>query len=102
MSGIAGIQHSTPVQAVTSFKVSPVVPFGKCIDVDALIVPRVICDLPASPISCGLSWNHLSDLVLADPGYGQPSKVDGIDVFHDIILRSGPPGTPTTTETVFG
>ena len=108
VSGIAGLQHKAPVQSVTSFSVSPVVHCSKELSVTAIIVPRVTCDLPLCPISHSLTWDHLSDLTLADPDFERPSKIDlllGVDVFPDVLLhgrRSGLPGTPTAFETVFG
>ena len=50
----------------------------------------------------------MTDIPLADPGFGQPGRIDvllGIDVFIDVLLhgrRRGPPGTPTAFETEFG
>ena len=108
VSGIAGLQHKTPIQSVTRFEVSPVALSGKNIGVTAIIVPRVTCDLPLSPVPHCLSWRHLSNLPLADPSFGEPGKIDvllGIDVFSEVLLhgqRSGSPGTPTAFETVFG
>ena len=70
-----------------------------------IVVPKVTSDLPFSPIPFNPIWNHLSDLELADPGFGQPGRIDlllGIDVFVAVLLqgrRSGPPGT---FETCFG
>ena len=45
---------------------------------------------------------HISDIPLADPGFGQPGR---IDVFVDVLRhgrRSGPPESPTSLETEFG
>ena len=70
-----------------------------------MVVPRVTCDLPLSPVPFDLSWNHISDVSLADPGFGQPGRIDillGVDVFVDVLLhgrRRGPLGTPTAFET---
>ena len=47
-------------------------------------------------------------LPLADPGFGQPGRIDmllGVDVFVEILRhgrRTGPPGSPTAFETEFG
>ena len=66
----------------------------------------MICQSP--PVPFDLSWNHISDLPLADPAFGQPGHIDillGVDVFVDILRhgrRSGPPGSPTALETEFG
>ena len=77
-------------------------------EVNAVVIPRVSCDLPSSPIPLDLKWNHLHDLTLADPSFGQPGRIDlllGVDVFVDILRdgqRKGPPGSPTAFETDFG
>ena len=90
VSGIAGLQHRT-VSEIT-----------------AIIIPRVTCELPLRPVSHDLNWKHLSDLPLADPGFGEPGKIDvllGADVFADVLLhgrRTGSPGTPTAFETICG
>ncbi len=46
------------------------------LQVSAIIVPRITCDLPVQPIHFNSKWKHLSNLQLADPDYGQPNKVD--------------------------
>ena len=108
VSGIAGLQHKAPIQAVTRFSVSPVAPSNKRLDVIAIIVPRVTCDLPLCPVYNSVTWSHISDLTLADPDFERPGKVDillGVDVFPEVLLqgrRSGLIGTPTAFETIFG
>ncbi len=55
-----------------------------------------------------MSWNHISDITLADPDFGRPGRIDlllGVDVFVTSLLngrRVGSPGTPTAFETKFG
>ena len=66
VSGIAGLQRKAPIQAVTRFSVSPVSPSSKRLDVIAIIVPRVTCDLPLCPVYNSVTWSHVSDLTLAD------------------------------------
>ena len=108
ISGVAGLSHHTSNQSIANFKVSPVRSPLRKIDVAAIIVPKVTCDLPFSPIPLKREWNHLDGIDLADPGFGRPGKIDvllGIDVFVDVVLhgrRSGPPGTPIAFETRFG
>ncbi len=69
----------------------------------ANVLPKVTRDLPVYPV---LSGNHISDLPLADPSYGQPGLIDillGVDVFVDVLLqgwRTGPPGSPIAFETM--
>ena len=108
VSGIAGMSHKAPIQSISTFKISAVKPASRKIDVTAVVVPRVTCDLPLSPVAFDLSWKHISDVPLADPGFGQPGRIDillGVDIFVDVLLhgrRRGPPGTPTAFETEFG
>ena len=72
VSGIGGMSHKSPLQSITTFEISSLQPSGNRIEVTTVIVPKVTCDLPM-PIPFGLGWTHLSDLPLADPGFGQPS-----------------------------
>ena len=70
--------------------------------VSAIVVPRVTCDLPVKPVTPQLSWNHniISDIALADPDFGRPSRIDlllGVDIFVASLLhgrRLGPHGSP--------
>ena len=76
--------------------------------VSAIVVPRVTCDLPTQPVYFNANWIHLNDLHLADPNFDQPNKIDillGVDVYADVLLhgrQNGPPGTPVAFETKFG
>ncbi len=105
---IAGLSHKSSVQAVTNFSVSAVKSPSKKIKVTAVIIPRVTCDLPCRPIEFDCEWKHLSDLDLADPGCGQPGRIDilmGVDIFVQVLLqgrRIGPPGSPVALETELG
>ncbi|XP_064386059.1 uncharacterized protein LOC135334711 [Halichondria panicea] len=108
ISGIAGISHGSPLHSIASFKISPVLSPKEQLQVSAIVVPRVTCDLPIQPIHFDSKWKHLSNLQLADPDFGQPNKIDillGVDVYADVVLqgrRSGPVGTPVAFETKFG
>lgn len=78
------------------------------IDLTAIVVPKVTCDLPLSPIPFNQEWQHLADLPLADPGFDQPGPIDlllGVDIFVDVLLhgrRNGPPGAPVALEMELG
>ena len=104
VSGIAGSSPKTLIQSIASFQISPAVRNGRSIDLAAIVLPKVTCDLPACPVPFDLS----SDLPLADPTFGEPGRIDillGVDIFVDILLsgwRTGPPGTPMALETEFG
>ena len=55
------------------------------------------CDLP---VPFNWKWDHISDIQLADPGFGTPGKIDlllGVNVFTDVMChdrQTGPPGSP--------
>ena len=108
ISGIAGISHGSPLHSIATFTISPTFSTQEKIQISAIIVPRVTCDLPVQPVHFNSQWSHLSGLHLADPDFGQPNKIDillGVDIYADVILqgwRSGPPGTPVAFETKFG
>ena len=108
MSGIAGSTPKSPIQSIASLQISAARPDGRKIDLTAIVVPRVTCDLPLYPVPLGLDWKHVTDLSLADPQFGQPGRIDillGVNVFTDVLLhgrRNRPPGSPVAFETEFG
>ena len=107
ISGIAGLSHNSSKQSLTSFSISPVTSCQLKVSMTAVVVLKVTCDLPFSPIPFKAGWDHLSDLELTDPGFGQPGRIDllGVDVFVAVLLHgrwSGPPGTPVAFETCLG
>ena len=64
VSGIGGISHKPPLQSVTSFQLSSLQFSGKKIDVTAIVVPKVTCDLPMKPVTYELGWTHHHWLIL--------------------------------------
>ena len=72
---------------------------------NAVIVPRVTCDLPTHPVPLNREWKHIKGLRLADPDFGKPGKMDlllGVETFVDMIhhgRRRGHRGSPTAMET---
>ena len=108
MSGITGSSPKSPIQSIASLQISPAHYNGRRIDLTAIVVPRVTCDLPVHPVPFDLSWNHITGISLADPAFRQPSHIDillGVDVFVDILhhgRRTGPLGSPVTLKTEFG
>ena len=108
ISGIAGLSHSSPLRSIASVKVSPIRSPHKKMEVSAIVVPRVTCDLPLHPVLFDPSWNHLEDIPLADPDFGRPGRIDlllGVDVFVKTLClgrRFGPPGSASAFETEFG
>ena len=77
-------------------------------DVTAIVVPKVTCDLPTHPVPFNSKWDHLIDLTLADPEFGTPGRIDvllGVDIFVEALChgrRKGPSGSPIALETIFG
>ncbi len=89
ISGVTGITTTSPLKSVASFSIITTSPPGETIDVVAIVSPIVTCDLPLSPVSFDLSWNHLSDIPLADPDFASPGRVDillGVEVFVAVLL----------------
>ena len=91
-----------------NFKVSSLHPPSKKLDVTAIIVPHVTCDLPLHPVPFNSKWDYLARIQLADPGFGSPGKIDllrRVEVFVEVMRhgrRSGVPGSPLAFETNFG
>ena len=108
VSGIAGSLASSPVRSVTNFQVSSIHSNGRRLNLTAVVLPKVTCNLPVIPVSFDPAWTHLSGLPLADPTFGEPRHVDlllGVEVFVDILRhgrRRGPTGSPVAVETDFG
>ena len=107
--GIAGSSSRSPIQSVASLRITPL--YGdstKQIDLTAIVLPKVTCDLPVSLVPFDSSWSHISDLPLGDPAFGLPGRIDlllGVDVFVSVLRqgrRKGPPGAPIALETEFG
>ena len=98
----------SPVRSIASLRISSTHPNGRKIDLTAIVLPKVTCDLPVTPVPFDLSWTHLAGLTLADPAFGEPRRVDillGVDLFVDTLChgrRAGPAGSPVAIETEFG
>ena len=108
VSGIAGSLASGSVRAISNFQISSIHSKGRKINLTAIVMPKVTCDLPVIPVALDPTWTHLSGLPLADPAFGEPRCVDillGAEVFVDILRhgrRIGPTGAPVAIETDFG
>ena len=92
ITGIAGLSHKSPTQSISNFVVSPSRSPSPRIQVSAIIAPQVTCDLPLHSVPFDLKWDHLSDLQLADPDFGQPGRIDvllRIDVFTNVMGHGG-------------
>ena len=108
ISGVAGLTRNSSIQSIANFGVCSTYSPARKIDVVAVVVPRVTCDLPLHPVPFSSEWNHLTDICLADTGFGCPGRIDlllGVEVFIEVLCqgrRTGPPGSPTAFETEFG
>ena len=108
ITGIIDMSHGSLLQSIATLKISPLFSSGEKLQVSAIVIPWVTCDLLTQPVHLNTNWSHLNNLHLADPTFGQPSKVDvllGVDIYADILLhgqRSGPCGTRVAFETKFG
>ena len=64
---------------------------NKKIDVSAIVVPKVTCDLPINPVPYNLTWTHIADINLADPSFGEPGRLGvllGIDICMEVLRHS--------------
>ena len=106
--GIAGIPHSDGKQADTQFLVSSKHTPCMTYKVSAFVVPQITGNQPVCMISPTRNWKHMEGLVLADPEYNKPGRIDillGVETFVEVIRngrRSGPHDTPTALDTAFG
>ena len=93
---------------VTSFFVAAVSPTSDHLQVTAAIVPKVLADLPLQPIKEATDWDFVKDLILADPNFSMPGRIDhilGADTWKDIKfpqIRCGTQGEPIAVSTIFG
>ena len=108
ISGIGGLSPIYPTKSIANFKIAPTSSVERSMDVTAIVVPKVTCDLPTHPVPFNSKWDHLIDLTLADPEFGTPGRIDvllGVDIFVEALChgrRKGPSGSPIALETIFG
>ena len=102
------MSHGSPTQYISNFRISAVKSPRRKIDITAVIVPKVTCDLPVHPVPFDSKWKHLISLSLADPTFGRPGRINillGVNVFADVLRqgrRTGPAGSPVVFVTEFG
>ncbi|XP_045772935.1 uncharacterized protein LOC123872601 [Maniola jurtina] len=104
---ITGIGSTrTTVKQATELYVLP--RHEEAFKIKTYIMPtRLTSKLPTTTISNN-TWTHLEGLVLADPSFNQPGRVDmllGVDVCAQIMkgeIIKGPPGTPSAQNTSLG
>ena len=105
VSGIVGVSPGGLAQTVACLQISPIVSESKKINLYAIVVPKVTCDLPLLTVPFDPNWKHLTGLSLADPDFGKPGKIDlllGVDIFVVVLLngrRTGPSDSPVAFET---
>ena len=108
ISGVAGLTTDSQYKTIANLRISSTRANSKKMDLTAVVVPKVTCDLPINPIPFDTSWSHIDGLDLADPSFGEPGRVDlllGIDVCMEVMChgrRTGPKGSPSALQTEFG
>ena len=75
ITGVAGFVRNSS-QPIASLQISSLRRPDAKFNVTAVVVPCVTSDLPLQPIPSDHKWNHLSNLQLADPNFGQPGRID--------------------------
>ena len=95
------VVNATRARGAVSFTMSHMRGKVKQIHVlDALVLPKVTSDMPASPVHSISQWKHLTGLDWADQEFGTPCRVYvllGADYYGEILRygrRWGPRGTP--------
>ena len=74
---------------------------------EAIVLPKVISDIPSCSVPIGQKWKHLAGLLLADYDFGVPWNIDILllaDIFSRAVIQGpvlGPPGTPLVINTCF-
>ena len=108
VTGIGGMSDQSRTQSYTCFQVSSTWSSDPPMEVEAIILPKVTCQLPVHSVKVGRMWTHLSGLKLADPDFASPGRIElllGADIFSSALRngrRTGPPGSPVAIETSFG
>ena len=98
ISGVSGLSHNPPLQSIANLKIASTRAPGKKMELTAVVVPRVTCDLPLHPVTFDPTLNQLTDIPLADPEFGLPGRVDillGVGVHRDITTWQR--GDPTAS-----
>ena len=98
VSGIAGSLVSSAVWSIATFQISSAHSNGRKIDLTAVVLPKVTCNLPVTPVQFDLSWIHLSGLSLADPTFGEPQRIDPYWELTSLWMCSATAGGPDLLE----
>lgn len=105
---VKGIGSSpSPIKGATNLCIFSQIDNNVSLSLDACIIDRITDKLPTVPIDIA-ALTHLRHVILADRQYNEPGNIDiliGAQLFGNILLSgriTGPPGTPTGFETIFG
>lgn len=107
---VYGINEDKPVhpKGGVSFCITPRNQLSPSVQVEALILPKLITtNMPACPLPY-TGWSHIKNITLADPNYHTPQPVEmilGADILSEILLHNtitGPPGSPIAVNSIFG
>ena len=63
-------------QALVNFTVKPVHSGGKTHKIEALVLQKIMSNIPSGSVAFNKKWKHLSNLTLADPEFGVPGSMD--------------------------
>ena len=91
-----------------NFTVKPVHSGRKMHNIEALVLHKIMSNIPSCSVAFNKDWKHLSNLTSADPKFGVPGSVDillGADMFSHTVLHGwqfGPSGSLSTIKTTFG
>ena len=107
VSGIESAQNS-PARPTTNITVTSIHHPGWSTTVKVVILPKAARDLPEHHLPSIEKMPHLKDLLLADPQFQVPRRVDlilDVDVMEQVLLPekvTGPEGTPSAWKTKLG
>ena len=107
VSGVESAKNS-PARPTTNLTVTSICNPGWSTTVKVVILPKAARDLPEHPLPPLDQMPHLKDLLLADPQFQTPRRVDlilDVDVMDQVMLPekiTGPEGTPSAWKTELG
>ena len=107
VSGVESSQN-TPVRPTTNITISSIHNPGWSTTVKVVILPKATKDLPEHHLPSIEKMPHLKDLLLADPLFQVPRRVDlilDVDIMEQVLLPekvTGPEGTPSAWKTKLG
>ena len=106
--GIGNLHCKPSSQSMAKLSITSMWSPEESFEVEAVVLPKITCDLPVSPVSLDRRWDYIRDLHLADPDFATPGKIDlllGIEVFTRVMRhgrRFRDERSPVALETSFG